>query len=97
MNPYAETLSFQSKNVDNETQVKPATSNTEDKTDEVTPTGATTNKNPLLFNTPERKRIYAAFTFESPSPASRRFASWRESSLSRLPALSFDASIFDDL
>lgn len=27
-----------------------------------------------VFSTPERKRIYSAFTFESPSPASKRFA-----------------------
>lgn len=49
------------------------------------------------FSTPERKRIYAAFTFESPSPASRRFASWRESSVSRLPAINFSFNPFEDL
>src|SRR6266404_7139818 len=27
-----------------------------------------------LFSTPERKHIYAAFTFTSPSPSSKRFA-----------------------
>ena len=41
------------------------------------------------FSTPERKRIYSAFTFESPSPASRRFASWGDSSVDRLPEIKF--------
>ena len=34
-----------------------------------------------VFSTPERKRIYSAFTFSSPSPASQRYASTRASSV----------------
>jgi len=37
-------------------------------------TTATCGLNSSSFSTPERKRIYAAFTFSSPSPASERFS-----------------------
>ncbi|KAI0687674.1 hypothetical protein BC835DRAFT_1419761 [Cytidiella melzeri] len=43
------------------------------------------------FSTPERKRIYSAFTFESPSPASKRYAtSTRGSNVERFSDLDFD-------
>ena len=45
------------------------------------PAGATTTNS--VFSTPERKRIYSAFTFSSPSPASQRYASTRASSVER--------------
>lgn len=35
------------------------------------------------LSTPERKRIYATFTFSSPSPASKRLADVRGSSVER--------------
>ncbi|KAH9855333.1 hypothetical protein C2E23DRAFT_858000 [Lenzites betulinus] len=35
------------------------------------------------FSTPERKRIYSAFTFTSPSPAAKRYISTRGSSVDR--------------
>lgn len=43
-----------------------------------------------LFSTPERKRIYSAFTFESPSPAASRYAMSRGSSGDRFCDLAFD-------
>ncbi|KAI1786715.1 hypothetical protein LXA43DRAFT_756158 [Ganoderma leucocontextum] len=42
-----------------------------------------------VFSTPERKRIYSAFTFSSPSPASKRFASTRGSSVERFSDVAF--------
>ena len=41
------------------------------------------------FSTPERKRIYSAFTFSTPSPSSVRYAALRNSTESRFsdPAL----------
>ena len=42
-----------------------------------------------VFSTPERKRIYSAFTFSSPSPASKRFASNRGSSVDRFSDVAF--------
>ncbi|KAF5368889.1 hypothetical protein D9758_003105 [Tetrapyrgos nigripes] len=40
---------------------------------------------PKQFSTPERKRIYSAFTFTSPSPSSERYAqAKRETSVSKL-------------
>lgn len=68
-------------------QAKPSI--TESKTEETKHLSVPAGHGPPLFNTPERKRIYAAFTFESPSPASQRFASWRESSAPPLPAVNF--------
>ncbi|TBU44748.1 hypothetical protein BD309DRAFT_979894 [Dichomitus squalens] len=41
------------------------------------------------FSTPERKRIYAAFTFSSPSLASQRYASARGSSVDRFSDVVF--------
>ncbi|KAI0090131.1 hypothetical protein BDY19DRAFT_992363 [Irpex rosettiformis] len=43
-----------------------------------------------IFSTPERKRLYAAFTFATPSPASKRYASSRASSVDRFSDLDFD-------
>ncbi|CDO70487.1 hypothetical protein BN946_scf184569.g30 [Trametes cinnabarina] len=42
-----------------------------------------------VFSTPERKRIYSAFTFTSPSPASKRFAASRGSSVDRFSDTAF--------
>ncbi|OSD01470.1 hypothetical protein PYCCODRAFT_1445722 [Trametes coccinea BRFM310] len=41
------------------------------------------------FSTPERKKIYSAFTFTSPSPASKRFATSRGSSVDRFSDAAF--------
>lgn len=41
------------------------------------------------FSTPERKRIYSAFTFSSPSPSSERFAAARGSSVERFSDIDF--------
>ncbi|GJE96554.1 hypothetical protein PsYK624_127510 [Phanerochaete sordida] len=70
---------------------------TDDKKTDTQASATHTKSGPALFDTPERKRIYASFTFESPSPASRRFASWRESSVPRLPAVNFFLDTFDEL
>jgi len=43
----------------------------------------------VAFSTPERKRIYSAFTFESPSPAAKRYALSRGSSVDRFSDLDF--------
>ncbi|KAI0327234.1 hypothetical protein GY45DRAFT_1347913 [Cubamyces sp. BRFM 1775] len=42
-----------------------------------------------VFSTPERKRIYSAFTFTSPSPASKRYATTRGSSVDRFSDAAF--------
>ncbi|RDX47281.1 hypothetical protein OH76DRAFT_1484884 [Lentinus brumalis] len=42
-----------------------------------------------VFSTPERKRIYSAFTFSTPSPASQRYASARGSSVERFSDVVF--------
>ncbi|KAI0720699.1 hypothetical protein C8T65DRAFT_705596 [Cerioporus squamosus] len=42
-----------------------------------------------VFSTPERKRIYSAFTFSTPSPASERYASARGSSVERFSDVVF--------
>ncbi|KIK06390.1 hypothetical protein K443DRAFT_674369 [Laccaria amethystina LaAM-08-1] len=41
-----------------------------------------TSEEPRAFSTPERKRIYVAFTFSSPSPTSARFRQSRSGSVS---------------
>ncbi|KAI0032861.1 hypothetical protein K488DRAFT_85457 [Vararia minispora EC-137] len=41
------------------------------------PNSAHTNQDSKRFSTPERKLIYSAFTFSSPSPTARRFAAAR--------------------
>ncbi|KAI0064414.1 hypothetical protein BV25DRAFT_1914605 [Artomyces pyxidatus] len=46
-------------------------------------------KKPTSFSTPERKRIYAAFTFASPSPASKRFAAAHNSTLDMFGDIEF--------
>ncbi|THH32063.1 hypothetical protein EUX98_g2103 [Antrodiella citrinella] len=48
------------------------------------------NADVLDFSTPERKRIYSAFTFSSPSPAGERFAvTSRANSVDRFSDLAF--------
>ncbi|OJT07492.1 hypothetical protein TRAPUB_1677 [Trametes pubescens] len=42
-----------------------------------------------IFSTPERKRIYSAFTFTSPSPVAKRYASARGSSVDRFSDAAF--------
>ncbi|KAI0346143.1 hypothetical protein BDW22DRAFT_1388046 [Trametopsis cervina] len=42
------------------------------------------------FSTPERKRLYSAFTFQSPSPAAKRYALSRGSSVDRFSDVEFD-------
>ncbi|KAI0676484.1 hypothetical protein C8Q78DRAFT_1065296 [Trametes maxima] len=49
--------------------------------DPVSPAHPPTASN--VFSTPDRKRIYSAFTFTSPSPAGKRCASARASSVDR--------------
>lgn len=78
----------------NVAQTKPSTTGA--KNEETKPCSTESSKGSFMFSTPERKRIYAAFTFESPSPASRRFADWRESSLPPLPAVNFAVGFSDE-
>ncbi|KAI0356109.1 hypothetical protein OH77DRAFT_1402137 [Trametes cingulata] len=61
----------------------PPTSQSEDIAFVAAPTAAG------VFSTPERKRIYSAFTFSSPSPAAKRFASSRASSVDRFSDAAF--------
>ncbi|KIP12105.1 hypothetical protein PHLGIDRAFT_113895 [Phlebiopsis gigantea 11061_1 CR5-6] len=66
----------------------PLSSDTE--AEDVLSTPITPRPHVAVFNTPERKRIYSAFTFESPSPASRRFATWKESDMERFTKIAFN-------
>ncbi|KAI0656880.1 hypothetical protein C8Q70DRAFT_1046471 [Cubamyces menziesii] len=52
-------------------------------------TSAVTVSAASVFSTPERKRIYSAFTFTSPSPASKRYATTRGSSVDRFSDAAF--------
>lgn len=69
-------------------QREPSSSDTEPEETPASPT--LSRKGFTTFSTPERKRIYSAFTFESPSPASRRFSSWRDSSVERFGEIAFN-------
>ncbi|KAI0366814.1 hypothetical protein BV20DRAFT_951513 [Pilatotrama ljubarskyi] len=65
---------------------RPATPPTS-QSDDASSTRATTAAG--VFSTPERKRIYSAFTFSSPSPAAKRYASTRGSSVERFSDAAF--------
>ncbi|KAI0642647.1 hypothetical protein C8Q79DRAFT_1013320 [Trametes meyenii] len=64
-------------------QVQPERPATPQATKEASPSPAHPPTASSVFSTPDRKRIYSAFTFTSPSPAGKRCASARASSVDR--------------
>lgn len=53
------------------------------------PSATPSKRRHTVFSTPERRRIYSAFTFASPSPAAKRYALSRGSSVDRFSDLDF--------
>lgn len=54
------------------------------------PSATPSKRRHAVFSTPERRRIYSAFTFASPSPVVKRHAMSRGSSVDRFSDLDFD-------
>lgn len=61
-----------------------------DETGHRSPSATPSKRRLAVFSTPERRRIYSAFTFASPSPAAKRYARSRASSVDRFSDLDFD-------
>ncbi|CAK5274636.1 unnamed protein product [Mycena citricolor] len=53
----------------------------------VTPPASSAGQDPVVFSTPERRHIYSAFTFTTPSPSAERFRQVSRSPSPRVPAL----------
>lgn len=66
----------------------PVPSSTKD--DSRSPSPSAAQRANTVFTTPERKRIYSAFTFRTPSPSGKRYAMLRGSSVDRFSDPDYD-------